>query len=94
MLTAGMTIAVGSPGTWTREVLFADIFHPMSGSSSPGWATWAGWFAAVNFAGQLAMVAGLVARTKTEDAMLKKEFGKQWDEWAKKTPWKLFPGIF
>ena len=33
-------------------------------------------------------------RVPAEDAMLKKEFGKDWDEWAEAAPYRLFPGIF
>ena len=36
----------------------------------------------------------LVRRTDKEDIMLRKEFKGQWDEWAKKTPNKLIPGIY
>ncbi|OBZ68767.1 putative protein-S-isoprenylcysteine O-methyltransferase [Grifola frondosa] len=35
----------------------------------------------------------LVARVPTEDSILQKEFGVQWDEWAKRTPYRLVPGI-
>lgn len=33
-------------------------------------------------------------RVKTEDGLLRREFGKEWDEWAKKTPYALVPGIY
>ena len=32
-------------------------------------------------------------RMPVEDAMMKREFGKDWDEWAKAVPYRLFPGI-
>ena len=32
-------------------------------------------------------------RMSAEDAMLKREFGKNWDEWEKVVPYRLFPGI-
>jgi len=32
-------------------------------------------------------------RMPVEDAILKREFGKEWDEWAKRVPYQLFPGI-
>ncbi|KAF9043680.1 hypothetical protein BDP27DRAFT_1434850 [Rhodocollybia butyracea] len=35
----------------------------------------------------------LVLRLRNEDEMMKKEFGKQWDEWAKNVPYKLIPGV-
>ncbi|KAI1790994.1 hypothetical protein LXA43DRAFT_1013980 [Ganoderma leucocontextum] len=33
-------------------------------------------------------------RIPREDAVMKREFGKEWDEWAKKTPYKLIPFIY
>lgn len=32
-------------------------------------------------------------RGKKEDEYLRKEFGKQWDDWAKKVPYRYIPGI-
>ena len=32
-------------------------------------------------------------RMPVEDAILKKEFGKAWDEWAKAVPYRLIPGV-
>ena len=34
------------------------------------------------------------SRVKTEDAMLRSTFGKEWDEWAKRTPCAIIPGIY
>ncbi|KAF7980675.1 hypothetical protein HWV62_37105 [Athelia sp. TMB] len=39
-------------------------------------------------------VGALVGRTKKEDDMLRKEFGKDWDEWAKRVPARLIPFFF
>jgi len=45
-----------------------------------------------------ALVAGLgIAagkRAQAEDGILKAEFGKEWEDWARAVRWKLFPGIF
>ena len=38
--------------------------------------------------------AGMLYRTKTEDELLRKEFGTEWDEWARKTPYRLIPGVY
>ncbi|TFK85259.1 ICMT-domain-containing protein [Polyporus arcularius HHB13444] len=38
--------------------------------------------------------AGMLYRTKTEDEMLKKEFGAEWEDWAKKTPYRLIPFVY
>ena len=42
----------------------------------------------------LAVSSGLVARMTIEDDALRKTFGKQWDEWARRVPYKLIPGIY
>lgn len=39
-------------------------------------------------------VLNMQKRVVTEDEMLKKEFGKEWEEWARKTRYRLFPGIW
>jgi len=33
-------------------------------------------------------------RILVEDAMLKSGFGKEWDEWEKAVPYRLFPGVY
>ena len=38
--------------------------------------------------------AGMLYRTKTEDDLLKREFGEQWEQWAKKTPYRVVPFVF
>jgi protein-S-isoprenylcysteine O-methyltransferase Ste14 len=43
---------------------------------------------------QALAVAGMLTRTKLEDQMMKREFGKRWDEWAARTPWRLLPGLY
>jgi protein-S-isoprenylcysteine O-methyltransferase Ste14 len=35
----------------------------------------------------------LPRRMPVEDAILKREFGKDWDEWAKAVPYRLIPGV-
>ena len=34
-----------------------------------------------------------LGRIPVEDAILKKEFGKDWDKWAKAVPYQSFPGL-
>ncbi|KAF8153145.1 hypothetical protein B0H34DRAFT_662599 [Crassisporium funariophilum] len=58
-----------------------------------------------NVIGQLVVVgyAGLVVlgtlalvlpRMSKEDAALKKKFGKEWEEWARRVPYSIFPGVY
>lgn len=50
---------------------------------------------AVGLMGYLTFVSfSLVSRVAKEDAVLSKEFGAQWDEWTKKTPYRLIPYIY
>jgi len=42
----------------------------------------------------LRTLATLMMRTPTEDRILKEEFGKEWDAWAKKTPYRVIPWVF
>lgn len=37
--------------------------------------------------------ASFAQRSAREDKMLKKEFGKQWEDWASRTKYQLFPGV-
>lgn len=43
--------------------------------------------------GAIATVA-LVPRMKREDAILKRAFGKEWEEWVQRVPYRLIPGIY
>lgn len=36
----------------------------------------------------------LLSRMAKEDEVLKREFGKEWVEWAKRTPYRLFPHVY
>jgi len=39
-------------------------------------------------------ILNMQKRAVTEDEMLRKEFGVEWDKWASKTRFRLFPGIW
>ena len=40
------------------------------------------------------ITAGLLYRTKTEDAMLRNQFKTEWTEWAKRTPYRVLPLVY
>lgn len=42
----------------------------------------------------VAFFFALVKRTAVEDAMMKKEFGKEWDNWAEKVRYRMIPYVF
>ncbi|KAF8153147.1 hypothetical protein B0H34DRAFT_94097 [Crassisporium funariophilum] len=35
-----------------------------------------------------------LSRMSNEDAALRERFGKEWDEWAKRVLYKVFPGVY
>jgi protein-S-isoprenylcysteine O-methyltransferase Ste14 len=35
-----------------------------------------------------------LARMSKEDIALRNQFGKKWDDWAKRVPYYIFPGIY
>ena len=39
------------------------------------------------------LLSMFVKRTKMEDALMQKEFGTEWEEWRKRVPYRLVPGI-
>lgn len=40
------------------------------------------------------VAVALVLRIPSEDEVMKKEFGKEWVEWAQKVPYKLIPRVY
>ena len=72
-----------SPGSW---------FIECSGLFPPSWVgsiVFSFWF----IAGSIAWLV-ISPRLKKEDAMLKKQFGSQWDAWAADVPYRLIPGVY
>ncbi|EMD33539.1 hypothetical protein CERSUDRAFT_98642 [Gelatoporia subvermispora B] len=81
LLISGICVCLGATGSWVQA----------SGVLSTGWGRvvacgWVAWnvFLAVN----------LLLRPAQEDRMLRKQFGAEWDKWAAKVPYRLFPGIY
>jgi protein-S-isoprenylcysteine O-methyltransferase Ste14 len=35
-----------------------------------------------------------IPRLLQEDEVLKKSFGKEWDEWASRVRWRIMPGVY
>ncbi|KAF8890122.1 hypothetical protein BD779DRAFT_1622666 [Infundibulicybe gibba] len=79
--TVGMVLWWGSPGSWVRESGVLETF-------------WGRVALGMYFSVLMAILATLIWRMPKEEAMLKDAFGKQWDEWAQRVPYMLFPGIF
>ena len=59
------------------------------------WNTIAGKVVGYSVSAYLVLVTlTLCARARQEDAMLRREFGAEWDEWAKRTPWRVIPFVY
>jgi protein-S-isoprenylcysteine O-methyltransferase Ste14 len=78
----GHTIFVLGSGTYVHECV--------GGSYPTAFRVVGGMIAAYVAVG----IAGMVKRTAAEDELLKKTFEKEWVEWARRTRYRLIPGIF
>ena len=60
------------------------------------WNTMLGKMLVVLYFGVLNITASIftIARMSKEDITLRNEFGKKWDDWAKRVPYSIFPGIY
>ncbi|KAJ8693286.1 hypothetical protein PTI98_010522 [Pleurotus ostreatus] len=76
----GATIYMYSPGHWLRAC---------GSSSTVGMAVSVLW--GLNFA---ICFYGLGTRMGAEDEGLRRRFGKEWDEFAQRVPFRLIPGIY
>jgi len=77
----GILLCVLGPGSWIYECGWLDLVSVKI-------------FAVLVTAAQAIFVLFIPSRMDNEDRMMQKEFGQQWDKWAKKVPYKLVPGIF
>jgi len=78
---AGIVIWYTAQGSWLRE---SEVYKkPLA------------WIVLVPvIVNLLSVTLALFRRIPKEDEILKETFGKEWDEWAKKAPARLFPGIY
>lgn len=92
LAAAGMNVALfGAEGAFLRDILVARLGLHRALAAHPGIAT------AVMLGigtAQALIVAAMLARIPTEDAMMRREFGKEWDEWAARVPYKMIPGVW
>ncbi|KAA1473961.1 hypothetical protein DENSPDRAFT_840505 [Dentipellis sp. KUC8613] len=78
---AGMLLCTFGPGGWLYEAGWMRNVGVQAAAVACGaWATY--------------LLGGMVRRTASEDQMLRKEFGKEWDEWAERVPYRLIPGVY
>ena len=48
----------------------------------------------IYFSVMFTIIIFTLARMSKEDIALRNQFGKKWDDWAKKVPYSIFPGIY
>ncbi|KAE9390975.1 hypothetical protein BT96DRAFT_959658 [Gymnopus androsaceus JB14] len=77
----GILLCVFGPGSWIFECGWLDLLSIKI-------------LVVLVTAAHTTMVFLLLSRMGPEDKMMRKEFGLQWDEWAKNVSYKLVPGIF
>ena len=59
------------------------------------WDTMLGRFLVIiNVSILIAILFFVLARMSKEDITLRNQFGKKWDDWAKRVPYSIFPGIY
>ncbi|KAG6910486.1 hypothetical protein DXG01_010411, partial [Tephrocybe rancida] len=85
--TGSTTILIGlccwyaSRGSWIRE---SGTLHTAAGKACVGA------FAAV----YVKLLVSLLQRMPEEDRLMKASFGSEWEEWARRVPYWLIPGIY
>lgn len=78
----GMALMQLGPGSWLADVARL-------------WSTPVGIMLGTAWLGILSIIpVGVIARTAAEDQVLHKEFGQQWDAWARTTQYRLVPGVY
>lgn len=80
LVTVGINLCLLSPGSWVRE---SGVLETVFGKCCLAY------WVAVSAAFPL-----VVMRAPREDELMKKQFGAQWEEWAKRVPYRLIPGIY
>jgi len=83
----GLMLCIINPHSW---LLACSPLFPDSGSEIRMLNVWTCTHISL-FVGSL---VGLVQRMNNEDAMLEKNFGDEWKEWAKRVPYRLVPWVY
>jgi len=71
----------GSHGSIVRESGFLDTTFGIA-------------FSTIFLVYEVLGIGGLLSRAPIEDAALHKTFGAEWEAWASRVPYRLFPGIY
>ena len=79
--TIGTLCWFGGRGSWLQE---SGVLDTVAGKALFGVFTLA----------TLGVAVGLFKRAYIEDAMMKKTFGKEWEEWYRSVPAAFIPGVW
>jgi protein-S-isoprenylcysteine O-methyltransferase Ste14 len=82
--------AYGARGGWLRDVVWPWLARDASLAARVAVGGMALGVAFVD----LTFPYALVRRATEEDAMMRKQFGQEWEEWAARVPYKLVPGLY
>lgn len=106
-LREGHRLVTSGPYSFVRHPSYSGVVLGVLGTLlvhfGPGsWWARAGWFGAlgnqVYALGWCVMEAyvlcSILCRAPTEDALLRKQFGAEWDAWAERVPYRVIPGVF
>lgn len=85
-------VLFGAEGGFIRDVVLARLgWDSFTNHSRPGLVTAIMLGVGIS---QAFIVAAVLSRVPKEDMMMRNEFGKEWDDWAARVPYKLIPGIW
>ncbi|ESK96461.1 hypothetical protein Moror_6969 [Moniliophthora roreri MCA 2997] len=83
---------LGSRGSWLIECsgLISDNVKLWFGPGLNSLSTFAAIFGSVTSLGLVFMLP----RAQKEDEMMKRQFGKEWEDWSRLVRWRLVPGVY
>lgn len=88
----GLVVTISAPGSWARE---CRLLTWPGDSLTSRWYDVLGWLWVVFYAmNTVYALWSMGVRVGSEDAELKKNFGKEWEAYRMKVRWAIIPGIY
>lgn len=88
----GLVVTISTPGSWARE---CRLLTWPGDSLATRWYDVLGWVWAVFYAlNTVYALWSMWVRVGSEDAELKKNFGKEWETYRMNVRWAIIPGIY